>query len=116
MKILFHIDELNKWDITIGNIKNVIKFSKENKEEAKIEVVANGEAVFRFKENENANSQYFPEFEYLDKEGVKVVACNNALSKFYISKEEIFSFIEVVSAGVVEIVKKQEEGYAYIKP
>ncbi|WP_346930718.1 DsrE family protein [Clostridium sp.] len=116
MKVLFHIDELNKWDITIGNIKNVIKFSKENEEDDEIEVVANGEAVFRFKGNDEANSKYSVKFEELVKDGVKFVACNNALSKFYISKDEIFGFIEVVPAGVVEIVKKQEEGYAYIKP
>lgn len=116
MKVLFHIDELNKWDMTVTNVKNMINFSRESEEKVEIEVVANGEAVFRFKKNEDANSSYSVEFESLFTDDVKIVACNNALSKFYISKDEIFEFIEVVPAGIVEIVKKQEDGFTYIKP
>jgi len=116
MKVLFHIDELNKWDMTVANVKNMLNFSRENEEKVEIEVVANGEAVLRFKGNDEANSKYSVEFEKLVKDGVKIAACNNSLSKFHISKDEIFDFIEVVPAGVVEIVKKQEKGYAYIKP
>ncbi len=116
MKVLFHIDELNKWDMTVANVKNMINFSKENEEEVEIEVVANGESVFRFKENDEANFKYSMEFEELVKYGIKIAACNNSLSKLDILKDEIFDFIEVVPAGVVEIVKKQEKGYAYIKP
>ena len=82
MKVLFHIDELNKWDMTVANVKNMINFSKENEEKIQIEVVANGEAVFRFKRNEDANSKYALEFENLVNNNVKIVACNNALSKF----------------------------------
>ena len=48
--------------------------------------------------------------------GVKFVACNNALNIFDIKKENVIHFVGIVPAGVVELVKKQREGYAYIKP
>ncbi|HHY41379.1 MAG TPA: hypothetical protein GX514_00790, partial [Thermoanaerobacterales bacterium] len=41
---------------------------------------------------------------------------NNALAAHGIQKENIIEFVDVVPAGVLELVKKQNEGYAYIKP
>jgi len=54
--------------------------------------------------------------ENLYKKGVKFVACNNALSAYDIKKENIIEFVDVVPTGVLELIKKQNEGYAYIKP
>ena len=47
---------------------------------------------------------------------VDVVACQNSLNKHQINKDQINSLIRVVDSGVVEIAKKQMEGYAYIRP
>lgn len=35
MKVLFHIDELNKWYMTVANVKNMINFSRKNEEKVK---------------------------------------------------------------------------------
>jgi sugar/nucleoside kinase (ribokinase family) len=53
---------------------------------------------------------------YLNKKGVKFVACNNALKGFNIKEDTLFDFVDIVPAGVMELVKKQSEGYLYIKP
>ena len=52
----------------------------------------------------------------LAKEGILFTACGNALKANQLNAEELYPFVEVVSAGVVELAKRQAEGYAYIKP
>lgn len=52
----------------------------------------------------------------LSREEVVFAACNNALNMFDLKPEQLCVFAQVVPAGVVEIAKKQEEGYSYIKP
>ena len=54
--------------------------------------------------------------ESLNIKGVKFVACNNALMAHNIEKYNIIHFVDIVPAGVLELVVKQSEGYAYIKP
>jgi len=54
--------------------------------------------------------------EKLSKVGVKFVACRNALKGQLVDEESLPDFVTVVPAGITEIVRKQAEGYAYIKP
>jgi intracellular sulfur oxidation DsrE/DsrF family protein len=111
--VLFHIDEMSKWDMVIRNVQNMIAFYEENETQFNIEVVANGEAVSEYKKMTSSHKQ---SFELLINSNVTLVACNNALIGLSIQKEEIFDFVAVVPAGVVELVEKQQEGYSYIKP
>ena len=43
-------------------------------------------------------------------------ACNNALAANHLTAADIYQFITIVPAGVVELAQKQTEGFAYIKP
>ena len=90
LKIIFHIDEPNKWPMVLENLKNVLNNAKETNRKYELEVLANSMAVFP--------------------------VCNNSLNKFNISKDELFSFCKVVPAGIIELAEKQSEGYLYIKP
>lgn len=104
MKVLFHIDEENKWDMTLANVNNFLHEEKE----AEISVVANGAAVnFYLTEDTRITD--------LSKQ-VDFVACSNSLKGNKIKLEEIDKSIRIVKAGVVEIASKQFDGYAYIKP
>ena len=115
MKVLYHIDQESKWKMVLENVKNMIKTGKELGETFEIEIIANGIAVMGIVEHVSISSKLYLEFEEILKSDVKVKACNNALKKFGIDKESICSFVEVVPAGVIEIAKKHEEGYCYIK-
>lgn len=44
-KVVFHIDEMKNWSLTLGNVKNLITFYEHHDEVFQIVVVANGEAV-----------------------------------------------------------------------
>ena len=112
MKVLYHIDEENKWEITLGNVKNMINTGKEIGEDFEIEVVANGVAILEYKRE----SKYYSEFKSLINNNVKFVSCNNSMKKNNIKKEDIYDLIEIVQSGVIEIAKKQQEGFSYIKP
>ena len=54
--------------------------------------------------------------EKLAQAGVSFRVCANAMKKVPITKEDLLPCVEVVPAGVVEIVRLQREDFAYIKP
>lgn len=51
---------------------------------------------------------------YSDK-GVSFVACEFAMKKRNVTKEELVAGAGTVTSGVLEIAKKQQEGWSYIK-
>jgi uncharacterized protein len=111
LKAVFHIDEMEKWDLLIANVKNLLNGI--DVKDSRVEIVANSVAVLRYRKDsgsENAN------LEALEKEGVEIVACNNAMKSLKLDKEMLFAYVKVVPIGVKEIIEKQLDGYAYIKP
>lgn len=109
-KVVFHIDELDKWNLTLGNVKNLINEIEEI--DSKVEVLVNSEAVKGYLLN-----SYSKDLEYLSLNNVVFKVCNNALRKNNISIDILPNFVVVVPAGVFELMRLQnEESYAYIKP
>ena len=115
MKVIFHIDENEKWKMTLGNVKNMLNYASNEDIKFKIEILANGAAVTEFK-SENKSNENYKILKELSDQNVDIAVCKNALSAFEISENEIYPFIRTVPAGVVELTIKQDEGYAYIKP
>lgn len=103
MKVIFHVDEMQKWELTLKNVKNFLAEIPD----ADIEVLANSEAV-KYYTYDDANK--------LSLIDAKFLACKNALNSNKISTDDIPNFVKIVPAGVVELAKKQEMGYAYIRP
>lgn len=113
VKVIFHIDEVAKWELILKNVMNLMKVV--NIESSNIEVLANSEAV-KFYNLSNNSDKDIKAIESLSKKGIKFVACNNALNFYNIKKENLISFVDIVPVGVLELINKQKEGYAYIKP
>ncbi len=111
-KVVFHIDEINKLRLLLNNVGNLLNVA-DNK--FCIEVVANSEAVKCYTKNQDADVD-INIMDSLNQKGVKFVACNNALMGYDIKKDALPDFVDIVPAGVMELVKKQSEGYFYIKP
>lgn len=77
-------------------------------------IVANGPAVTLLT---NAKAEeLFETAKTLNSEKVRFCACANALAATGTDKDKLWPFVEVVPAGLVEVVRLQREGYAYIKP
>ncbi len=110
-RVIFHIDEMNKWNMVLKNADNLL--NSVDGENIKIEILANGEAVQYYEKN---MEKRYANMKALHHRCVKFVACNNALMSNGLAKDKLIEFVEVVPAGVLELVDKQHEGYAYIKP
>lgn len=113
LKVIFHVDELAKWKLTLNNANNLIEAAIGR--EMKIEVLANAEAV-KYYDTEQDDETQTELMESLNEKGVRFVACNNALNVFQVDKQNLISFISIVPAGVLELAEKQSEGYSYIRP
>jgi len=53
--------------------------------------------------------------EFFSKKGVKFVACEFSMAKKKITKDQLFPEAGTVTSGVLEVAKKQKEGWSYIK-
>ena len=115
MKVLYHIDESSRWNMLLGNVSNMLRYGKEASVSFEIEILANGPAVLDL-QPDKAGEHGISELLTAVAPAVRICACNNALHANGILPQSLFSFIQVVPAGVVELATRQEEGYSYIKP
>lgn len=116
MKTVFHVDELEKWNMALGNAKNLISYCRDAGLPWEVELLANGPAVQALTEAEAERRRISPVLMELMAAGVVVAACRNALRGNDILPEELCPGVAVVPAGVVELSLKQADGFAYIKP
>lgn len=112
-KVIFHIDELSKWKLLLTNVSNLLKANDNNK--YSVEVLANAEAVKYYDTTQNSETD-INTMEQLSEQGIKFVACNNALTAYNLPPQDLIPFVDIVPAGVIELIVKQSEGYSYIKP
>jgi len=52
----------------------------------------------------------------LIKEGIAVLACQNTLTRKQISPERLLPEVRMVTSGLGEIIRRQQEGWAYVRP
>lgn len=97
------------WQLTLNNIRNLI--AGMSPEPVDIEVVAYGPGI-AFLKKDSADAA---EIQKLESPHVRFVACGNAMRKQHLDLSDLVSGSEVVPAGIVEVVKKQEQGWSYIK-
>lgn len=116
MKVIFHVDEMERWGTALTNAENLFDYCNEGNKPCTLEILANAEAVKMLAEKTAEASGFTGRLKALYERGPVVAACNNALNKFRIGPEELLPFVTVVPAGVAELAEKQEEGFAYIKP
>ncbi len=112
-KVIFHLDEPSKGraDQVMANITNLLNDLSDGNVE--VELLANGGGVRALTKGPEGQAD---QVEQLAKRGVRVVAYLNSLEHLNLSREDLLALVEVVPAGVSELVKKQAEGWAYIRP
>jgi intracellular sulfur oxidation DsrE/DsrF family protein len=52
MKVLFHINEFERWEMALTNVKKMLNYLRSADIEIIIEIVANGFAVMKLKEQD----------------------------------------------------------------
>jgi intracellular sulfur oxidation DsrE/DsrF family protein len=111
IKVIFHIDDLEKWDITLANAHNL--FAGGDEHDFEVEVLTNGPAVEAFK---NLETTLERRMRHLAEKGVKLRVCRNSLESHSIEAKLLPSYWEIVPIGVLELATRQKAGFAYIKP
>ena len=111
-KVIFHVGDADpgKWTVAFNNVFNVRKdLGPANVE---IEVVAINAGIGMLKLDSPESSRIVEAI----KGGVRVVACENSMRGQKVSREDLLPGIDYVPAGVVELMQRQQDGYAYIRP
>ena len=99
-----------KWNLALNNAKNLqTDLGAANVD---VEIVAYGPGIGMLK----ADSVVGNRVDEALKSGVKVLACENTMRGQKLAKADMLGGIGYVSAGVVEIMEKQQQGWAYIRP
>lgn len=114
LKAVLHVDEPIKWQLTLANTENLI--ADVGLENVTLEIIANAAAVKIFGSTESEAARVIEKMKALSNHNVKIIACRNALRANAISEDTLPSYITVVPAGITRIIKKQSEGYSYVKP
>lgn len=79
---------------------------------AKVEVVCNSDGISLL---QTAVSKQTGKIRELKAKGVDFVACENTMRSHKIKREELVAECRTVPSGVVEVVLKQDQHWAYIK-
>ncbi len=111
-KVVFQVSDRDpgKWNLTLNNVRNFQTALPDDVSD--IEVVVYGPAISMLK-GDSPVAQHIAD---ALKNGVKVVACENTMHAMKLVYADMLPDIGYVPAGVVELVRKQQQGYAYIRP
>lgn len=111
-KAVFQVSDSDpqKWNLALNNAKNVQQDL--GKDAVELEIVVYGPGIGMLKSDSVVGNRVADAL----KDGVKVVACENTMKAQKIVRADMLPDIGYVPAGVVELMQRQREGYAYIRP
>lgn len=111
-KVVFQVSDNDpgKWNLALSNAKNVQDSFGADKVD--VEIVVYGPGIGMLK----ANAPISDRVGTAAKSGVQIVACENTMTAQKLTKADMNPAIAYVPAGVVELMKRQNEGWAYIRP
>ena len=99
-----------KWNLALNNAHNI----QENlgKDNVDVEIVAYGPGLPMLKGDSKVAGRLA---QALDN-SVGLLACENTMRKTHLTKADMYSGISYVPGGVVHIMEREGEGWAYIRP
>ncbi len=111
-KVVFQVSDADpaKWGLALNNIHNLQ--TDLGADDTELELVAYGPGIGMLK----GDSAMAKRISAALKSGVKVVACENTMKAQKLVYADMLPDIGYVPAGVVELMRKQQEGFAYIRP
>lgn len=99
-----------KWNLALNNAQNVIQDLGASTVTLGIVVYGPGIGMLKL------DSPVAPRIAAALKGGMQVVACENTLKAQKLTRADMLPDIAYVPAGVVELMQKQQQGFAYIRP
>ena len=113
-KFVFPITTWDKKEINhiLGSVNNVIKFYGVDNSEVVIVAYSQGIKSLLKDKDKNIAKRVKSLMTY----DVEFIACQNTMKTLKIDKKELLDGVEVVTAGIVELIERQLRGYIYIRP
>ena len=111
-KVIFQVSDADpaKWSLALNNARNVqTELGKGN---VLVEIVAYGPGLGMLK----ADSKVEARLALAQTDNVVLLACENTMTNTKVTRADMYSGIAYVKAGVTHIMKRQQEGWAYIRP
>ena len=99
-----------KWNLALNNARNVqADLGMDNVD---VEVVAYGPGLAMLK----TDSAVAARVASASAQDVGVIACENTMKTTKVERSQILPGVKFVDAGVVHIMKRQREGWGYVRP
>jgi hypothetical protein len=99
-----------KWNLALNNARNgQVDLGMDNVD---VEVVAYGPGLAMLK----SGSAVAQRVASASAQGVGVIACENTMRNTQVGRDQILPGVKFVDAGVVHIMKRQKEGWGYVRP
>ena len=99
-----------KWNLALNNARNLqTDLGASN---VQIEIVAYGPGIGMLK----LDSPVANRIGEAKDAGVSVLACENTMKAQKLARADMLDTVGYVGAGVVEIMQRQQEGWAYLRP
>lgn len=112
MRVVVQVSEADpaRWNLVLNNVRNLQDDLGADK--VAIEVVAYGPGIGMLKFDAPTNSRVAEAL----KAGVTVSACENTMRSQKLARVDMLPNLTYVPAGVVQIVRRQQQGWAYLRP
>jgi len=112
-KLVFSIDSAEPKAVNhvLSTINNVMKFYRPENTEVVVVAYSQGIKALLKKDNKEIRTR----IESLMTYDVEFIACGNSMRTLKIEKKELLDDIDFATAGIVEIIERQLQGYTYIK-
>ena len=100
-----------RWNMVLNNTKNA-QADMGGADHIDIEIVNYGPGIHMLMKE----SPVADRIAEMAKSGVKFAACQNTMKGMKLTKDDMLTTVDYVPAGVTELMKKQEEGWTYLRP
>lgn len=110
-KAVFQVSDADpaKWKMTLNNAHNAqTELGAAN---VVIEIVAYGPGIAMLK----ADSEVAARVTEAHQAGIHALACENSMRGFKLAREQMVPQVGYVPSGVAHLIRRQAEGYAYIR-
>jgi intracellular sulfur oxidation DsrE/DsrF family protein len=102
-------DDTKRWHLTLGNIGNAIDGL--GAESADIELVVYGPGIAMLRKDSPVADRIAAAL----KRGVHIYACQNSMRGYHLEQADLAPGVGTVPSGVVELIRRQHAGYAYVR-
>ena len=98
-----------KWGLTLGNIANAIEGI--GAAGADIELVVYGPGIAMLKKDSPVAAKLAAAL----KSGVRIAACQHSMEAAHLEAVDLAPGVGMVPSGVVELIRREHAGYAYVR-